>query len=279
MATPQRTCPEILPKGISGSKRRSAIGAPHDHDVEGVRLPGMKIAPGIHRIGSGSSVNAYLIEEGGEVTIIDAAMPGYYDDIPNELAAMGRSVGDVRALVLTHGHSDHLGFAERLRIERRVPVWIHEADAALARGEAKPNNPMGPIRLAPLLGFLWLGIRNGGLQRPVVHEVATYGDGATLDVPGSPRVILVPGHSPGSAALDVRSLDAIFVGDAFATYAVTTGKRGPQIAPFTADRAEALASLARLESIPARLALPGHGEPWTKGVDEAVRQIRAASQP
>ena len=56
---------------------------------------------------------------------------------------------------------------------------------------------MGKIRLAPLLGFLWLSLRNGGLKRPVVKEVATYGDGATLDVPGSPRVTLVPGHTPG----------------------------------------------------------------------------------
>jgi len=234
----------------------------------------MQIAPGIHRIGSNSAVNAYLLEEGGEVTIIDAAMPGYYDDIPRELAAMGRRVEDVRALVLTHGHSDHLGFAERIRTERHVPVWVHEADAALARAEEKPDNPMGPMRLAPLLGFLWLGLRNGGLKRPVVHEVATYGDGATLDVPGSPRVILVPGHTKGSAALQVQRSEALFVGDAFATYAVTTGRSGPQIAPFTADRERALASLGRLEQLSAGLVLPGHGEPWTRGIGEAVRVMR-----
>ncbi len=187
----------------------------------------MKVAPHIHRLGDDSTVNAYLIEESGEVTIIDAAMPGFYGLIPRELEAMGRTVADVRAVVLTHGHSDHLGFAERVRVERKVPVWIHEADAALARAEADPDNPMGKIRLAPFLRFLWLGLRNGGLKRPVVKEVSTYGDGATLDLPGSPRVILVPGHTPGSAALHVPSLDAIFVGDAFATYSVTDGAVGP----------------------------------------------------
>ncbi len=235
----------------------------------------MKITEGVHRIGSDSTVNAYLLEEGGEVTIIDAAMPGYYDDIPRELAAMGRTIEDVRAIVLTHGHSDHIGFAERLRRTRSLPVWVHEADAALARGEApNPAKGMGPTKLAPLLGFLWLGLRNGGLRRPKVEEVATYGDGATLDVPGSPQVILVPGHTPGSAALHVPASDLLFAGDALATYAVTTGTRGPQVAPFTADPQQAVASLSRLEPTDARLVLPGHGEPWTEGIVSAARAVR-----
>jgi glyoxylase-like metal-dependent hydrolase (beta-lactamase superfamily II) len=236
----------------------------------------MKIADGLHRIGDDPRVNAYLVEDAGEVTIIDAAMPGFYDDIPNELAAMGRSVEDVRAVVLTHGHSDHLGFAERVRTERKVPVWIHEADAGLARAETDPDNPMGRIRLAPLLGFLWLGLRNGGLKRPVVKVVATYGDGATLDVPGSPQVTLVPGHTPGSAALGVPGRDALFVGDAFATYSVTDGAHGPRIAPFTADRRRAVASLVRIADSSAGIVLPGHGQPWTHGMAEALRQVRAS---
>jgi glyoxylase-like metal-dependent hydrolase (beta-lactamase superfamily II) len=238
----------------------------------------MKIAPGIHRIGDRSIVNSYLVEDAGQVTIIDAGVPGHYRDMPAELAAMGRTVADVRALLLTHGHTDHIGFAERLRRERQVPVSVHEADAALARGEVpNPAKGYGPTRLGPLLGFLWYTILRGGLRVPKLQEVATFGDGATLDVPGSPRVILTPGHTPGSAALHVPSLDALFVGDAFATYAVTTGARGPQVAPFTADAAQAVASLARLEDVSADLALPGHGDPWTGGIQEAVRQVRQAA--
>jgi glyoxylase-like metal-dependent hydrolase (beta-lactamase superfamily II) len=237
----------------------------------------MKIAPGINRIGTDSIVNSYLVEEAGEVTIIDAAMPGFYDDIPKELASMGRSVEDVRAVVLTHGHSDHLGFAERVRTVQKVPVWVHEADASLARAETDPNNPMGKIRLAPLLGFLWLALRNGGLKRPVVRVVSTFGDGATVDVPGSPHVTLVPGHTPGSAVLSMPSLDALFVGDAFATYSVTDGGRGPRIAPFTADPRRAVESLARIADSSARIVLPGHGQPWTRGMAEAVRHVRASA--
>jgi glyoxylase-like metal-dependent hydrolase (beta-lactamase superfamily II) len=237
----------------------------------------MKIAPGIHRIGDNSMINAYLVDQAGEVTIIDAGVPGYYSDLTGELAAMGRMPTDVRALVLTHGHSDHLGFAERLRRERQVPVLVHEADAALARGEVpNPAKGFGPVKWGPLLGFLWFTLRHGGLRTPKVQQVASFGDGATLDVPGSPRVILTPGHTPGSAALHVASLGALFVGDALATYAVTTGARGPQVAPFTADPARAVESLTRLQEISAAYVLPGHGDPWTGGIEDAVQRIRQA---
>jgi glyoxylase-like metal-dependent hydrolase (beta-lactamase superfamily II) len=236
----------------------------------------MKIAPGIHRIGDNSMINAYLIEQAGEVTIIDAGVSGFYQDIDRELAAMGRTPADVRALVLTHGHTDHIGFAERLRRERGVPVSVHEADAALARGEVpNPSKGFGPVKLGPLLGFLWFSALHGGLRTPKLQQVTTFGDGATLDVPGSPRVILTPGHTPGSAALQVASLGALFVGDAFATYAVTTGTRGPQVAPFTADAGQAVESLARLDAISADRVLPGHGDPGR--VASRKRSARYAS--
>jgi glyoxylase-like metal-dependent hydrolase (beta-lactamase superfamily II) len=237
----------------------------------------MKITDGVHRLGTAGLVNVYLLEEAGAITIVDAGMPGDWSDLLTELRLMGRTLDDVRALVLTHGHSDHIGFAERARTERHLEVQVHELDAALARGEVpNPAKGGGPIRPIPLLRFLLLGLRRGGLRLKPLGAVSTYGDGVVLDVPGAPKVILLPGHTPGSAALHVDARDVLLVGDAIATVAVTNGSTGPMIAPFTADPAQAIASLDRLDGLEADWVLPGHGQPWTGGVAEAVRRVRAA---
>lgn len=236
----------------------------------------MRLAPSLHRLGD-RLVGVYLIEESGSVTIVDAGVPGYYGELVAELAAMGRRLEDVTALVLTHGHSDHIGFAERLRTEEGVPVSVHELDAALARGEVdNPSSGMGEKRLSSLLAFLLWGARKGALRTTNLTEVSTFGDGATLDVPGALRVIPTPGHTPGSVALHAPAHDALLVGDAFSTYSVVRGVSGPQIAPFTADPDEALASLSRLEGLEAGWVLPGHGDAWTEGVEAALTAAREA---
>jgi glyoxylase-like metal-dependent hydrolase (beta-lactamase superfamily II) len=238
----------------------------------------VELTPRIRRVGVDSIVNAYVVEEAGEVTIVDAGAPGLWKHVVPELAAMGRTPEDVRAIVLTHGHSDHVGFAERARRERGWPVWVHETDAALARGDVpNPAASLGPMRVGPMLRLGWWALWHGLLRVPHLGEVASFGDGATLDVPGAPRVIHVPGHTPGSAALHFAGHDALFVGDAMCTYAVSTGRRGPQVAPYPADADQALASLSRLEGLAASLVLPGHGDAFPGGAAEAVRLAREAS--
>jgi glyoxylase-like metal-dependent hydrolase (beta-lactamase superfamily II) len=144
----------------------------------------------------------------------------------------------------------------------------------MARGEAKPQNQkMLGVGLAALR-FIRFALSKGMLRATPILEVSTFGDGATLDVPGAPRVIHLPGHSEGSAALHLPARKMLFVGDALATLNVLSGKTGPQLAPFGSDFPRAVESLKRIEAIEADVVLPGHGQPWTKGVAEAVRLIR-----
>ncbi len=238
----------------------------------------MKLSPNLHRVGN-DLVACYLVADDSGVTVIDAGIAGQWRDFVAELESMGRSLQDVRGLVLTHGDSDHIGFAERLRADHGVPVWVHEADAARTRGEAKQESTWGPMRVGPLLQFMWYAATRGGLKTTYVKEVRTFSGGEVLELPGSPRVIAMPGHSPGSVAFHVPAVSALFVGDALTTRHVLTGADGPGPAPFTDDMAQALASLENLANLEADWILPGHGTPWKGDVAEAVRLIRAkASQ-
>ena len=237
----------------------------------------MEIAPGLRRVGS-NIVACYLVEDDTGVTVIDAGLPGHWRELVDELESMGRSLDDVKGLILTHGDSDHLGVAERLRSEHNVPVYIHGADASQARGEAPKQNPAwGRFRVGPTLGFLWYAGRRGVMKVPPVGEVTELSGDGPLPLPGKPEIIHIPGHSPGSIAIYVPSVKALCVGDALTTRHVLTGVEGPQPAPFTLDKEMASESMSRLERLDVNWVLPGHGRPWPGSAIDVVRQVRAAA--
>jgi glyoxylase-like metal-dependent hydrolase (beta-lactamase superfamily II) len=236
----------------------------------------MKLGPHLHRLGN-DLVACYLVDTDEGITLVDAGLPGHWHDLQRELQSLGKSVGDIRGLVLTHGDSDHIGFAERLRSDHGVPVFVHAADAVRARTGKKPKVAIGPMRLGPTLGFFAYSLRKNGLRARYVGEVTEIADGDVLDLPGSPVVVGMPGHSPGSVAVHVPVADAVFVGDALTTRHVLTGRRGPQPAPFTDDPAEALASLDRIAGLSASWVLPGHGTPWHASPAEVAAAVRSGS--
>ena len=236
----------------------------------------MELAPGLHRIGN-DIVAFYLVATPEGVTLVDAGLPGHWREFVAELSAMGRSLGDVRGVVLTHGDGDHIGIAERVRRDHGVPVFVDEGDAARAKGAKPPKTGPDPWRLGAVLRFAGYALRRGGVRATHLTEVVEVRDGDVLDLPGAPRIIGLPGHSPGSIAVHVAAVGALFVGDGLTTRNVLTGVTGARPAPFTDDPKEALASLARLEGIEADWVLPGHGTPWTRGVDALLRELRRAA--
>ena len=235
----------------------------------------MRLAADLHRIGN-DIVAAFFVVTPEGITVIDAGLPGHWDDLVDELSSIGRSLDDVRGLILTHGDSDHIGFAERLRREHGVPVYVHSADADRSRGGDKPKTPMGPWRLGATLGFFTYALRKRGWRTEYVTEVTEVADGDVLDLPGSPRVIGLPGHSPGSIAVHVPIARAVAVGDALTTRHVLTGRLGLQPAPFTDEPSRAVDSLERLSGLDATWVLPGHGAPWQGSPDTVAAAVRAA---
>ncbi|AWB88683.1 MBL fold metallo-hydrolase [Salinibacterium hongtaonis] len=234
----------------------------------------MKINQTVHRIGN-EIVAAYLVVTPQGVTLIDAGLSGHWRDLIAELRSLGLTLEDVRGLVVTHGDTDHIGFAERLRRETGVPVYVHSADAARARGEAKPEAAWGGMKVGAVARFVAYAARKGGLRTRYLTKVVEISGGQVLDLPGSPRVIGLPGHSPRSIAIHVPEADALFVGDALTTRHVLTGERGPQPAPFTDEPERAIESLHGLTGVEATWVLPGHGTPWSGGVASVVQAVDA----
>jgi glyoxylase-like metal-dependent hydrolase (beta-lactamase superfamily II) len=245
--------------------------------------PKPDIVPGVHRLGS-SLVNWYLVEDEGRLTAVDAGLPGFKGRLEADLAALGHSLSEVDAVVLTHADSDHTGVAGALR-NAGAKVMVHSADeAALRTGKRKSTDgsPTDVItslwRPSPWM-FLFGMIRDGGASPTKVEGAITFSDGDVLDVPGQPRVIATPGHTPGHCVLLFEKHGALFVGDQLCTLNPLTGKRESRVMPglMNVSTPQAYESLSKLEGLQADVLCPGHGEPWHDGVQAAVahaRQVR-----
>ncbi len=160
-----------------------------------------------------------------------------------------------------------------------MPIYVHSADAARAKGGDKPKVAMGPMRLGATAAFFAYALRKGGMRTHFPSEVVEVADGEVLPLPGAPVVISMPGHSPGSIAVHVQFVDAVFVGDALTTRHVLTGRAGMQPAPFTDDPTLALESLDRLKTVDAGWVLPGHGMPWRGKPADVAEAVRRGARP
>ena len=157
--------------------------------------------------------------------------------------------------------------------------YVIEEGSKLVLVDAERRRTMASYRLhAELYRTVWTLGRNRATRILPVAEVSSFADGEVIDVPGKPRAIHAPGHTPGSSALLFESSRVLMTGDVIVTRNPLTGRVGPQIMPsaFNHDTAQALGSVDALSGVAADTLLAGHGEPWTDGVDEAVRRARAA---
>jgi glyoxylase-like metal-dependent hydrolase (beta-lactamase superfamily II) len=236
----------------------------------------------IHILGT-KLVHFYLLEEDGEITLVDAGLSGYRDTLEPALAGAGRSIADVKAIVLTHADPDHVGFAGELQSTHGIPVYVHHADSGRTRAGKTKRTEGSPRDMLPMLRHAYGRralrhlIANGGAKQTKVADVIPFDDGDELDVPGGLQAIHTPGHTDGHCILYAPSLDALFIGDAVNNIDIFTGQPGARVAPRAANTStdQAYASLAKLEELAAGTMYFGHGDPSTAGPRAIVLEARA----
>jgi glyoxylase-like metal-dependent hydrolase (beta-lactamase superfamily II) len=247
------------------------------HGGEGVEV--REVAPGVHRLGT-PLVNWYLVEgDGGALTAVDAGLPRYGRRLVTELASLGRRIDDVAAVVLTHGHADHVGMAPALTTSG-ARIHAHPGDGELIRNREQQKPEVGLasylLRHRAACRFVAHFVRNGGL-RVAGLEFDPVADGERLDIPGRPRALHTPGHTRGHCAWHFEDRGVLFVGDAIVTWNPFTGRRGPQI-PTRASNADSegcMRSLLRLVDVQASVVLSGHGDPMIGPPAKLVERVEA----
>lgn len=231
-------------------------------------------------VARGTAVNWVILRAGGELTLVDGGFPGDLKKVLSSIEEIGHSVSDVRAVLGTHAHVDHIGAFEHFATELGVPVYMSGIDAYHAQsGDLEQAGPLdllkriGNPRMLPWMLNITFA---GGASHPKLSSVRTLDMSAPLDVPGRPVPVSCTGHSSGHTTFHLPDAGVLLAGDALATGHPLSPLAGPQLLPdfFAADAEEAIRELDNLTGLGADLLVCGHGEPWKGTPADAVDLAR-----
>jgi glyoxylase-like metal-dependent hydrolase (beta-lactamase superfamily II) len=219
-------------------------------------------------------VNVLAIGDRSRWILIDAALSGYGPAIRHAAEARFGAGTRPAAIVLTHGHFDHVGSIENILAAWDVPVYVHRLEMPYLTGRS-PYPPPDPLVGRGSLALLSRLYPRGPID--LGGRVRTLpADGTVPDAPGW-RWVHTPGHTPGHVSLFRDQDRCLVAGDAVVTTrqesvtAVMTQRpelHGPP-AYFTPDWTSARESVCRLAALAPGILAAGHGQPMS---GEAMRE-------
>jgi glyoxylase-like metal-dependent hydrolase (beta-lactamase superfamily II) len=219
--------------------------------------------------------HAYLWREADGLTLIDAGAPGVAPRIAEAIRSLGHRPTDLRRLILTHAHVDHVGSAREIAAWGDVTVLAHRADAPVIRGRAALPAPRLTDWEKPIFERANAQLPPGPPAPVRVDRELV--DGDTIGFGGGAVVLAVPGHTPGSIAIHLPDARVLFTGDTLARDPRSRDPRAPVIpGVFNVDAAVLAESIGRLAAVDAEVACFGHGEPVTGQASAWIRETVSA---
>jgi glyoxylase-like metal-dependent hydrolase (beta-lactamase superfamily II) len=221
-------------------------------------------------------VNWTLVTDGDGVMLIDSGFPGHRDDVLGSLRQLGFGVGDLRAILLTHAHVDHLGTAIWFAKTHGTPVYCHSAEVGHSKREyleqAGPGDIIPHLWQPRFLKWTLAISRKGAMVRNGIPTTQVLTEDVAASLPGMPKAIPTPGHTGGHCSFVVDGV--LVVGDALVTGHPLLVSDGPQLLPqmFNHDQDGCVRSLAALGLLDTDVLLPGHGQVWRGPIREAAQQ-------